>query len=81
MIERKVTRIGNSVGVSMTDLLKKIGAEIGDTVSLEVNDKNEIVIKKSNKVELPEDIDPQFFEAIQYTIDNYDETLKGLKDR
>lgn len=78
---RKVVKIGNSLGVSMTDLLAKIGAGLGDTLVLEVNEKNEIVIRKSNAVQLPEGVNPRLLEAIQHTIQKYDRTIKGLVDR
>ncbi|WP_246059762.1 AbrB/MazE/SpoVT family DNA-binding domain-containing protein [Paenibacillus lautus] len=36
-MERKVTKFGNSLGITMTDALKQIGLDQGDTVSIEVS--------------------------------------------
>lgn len=81
-MERKVTKIGNSLGVTMTDALKKIGIGFGDMVEINVHEKQgEIVIKKSQRVSLPEGISPDFLETLQTVMTEYDETLKGLKDR
>ncbi|WP_259391712.1 hypothetical protein [Paenibacillus thiaminolyticus] len=49
-MERKVAKFGNSLGITMTDALKQIGLEQGDTVSIDVNQSSEeITIKKANK--------------------------------
>ncbi|MGV2686598.1 AbrB family transcriptional regulator, partial [Clostridium perfringens] len=39
-MERKVTKFGNSLGITMTDALKQIGLELGDTVQIDVNQTN-----------------------------------------
>lgn len=82
-MERKVTRIGNSLGVTMTEAFKKLGIEHGDQVKIEINEQNgEIVIRKKRKhVEIPEGVDPTFFESLAKGMNEYDKTLKGLKDR
>lgn len=81
-MERKVTKFGNSLGITMTDALKQIGLEQGDTVQIDVNqDQGEIVIKKANKVALPEGISNDFFDQLSEVMSEYDQTLKGLKDR
>lgn len=54
-MERKKTRFGNSLGITMTDALKQIGLDQGDIVSIGVNPASgEIIIRKSTKVSLPE---------------------------
>ncbi|MDN6294702.1 MAG: AbrB/MazE/SpoVT family DNA-binding domain-containing protein [Atopostipes suicloacalis] len=80
-IERKITKIGNSYGITIpNDLLKKAGLQHGDNVQLEyVND--EIKITRSRKVSLPEGISEDFFETVQETMVEYDSTIKGLVDR
>lgn len=80
-IERKITKIGNSYGITISnDLLKKAGLQHGDNVQLEyVND--EIKITRSRKVSLPEGISEDFFETVQETMVEYDSTIKGLVDR
>lgn len=79
-MERKVTKFGNSLGITMTDAFKRLGINHGDTVKISV-EGDEIVIKKSNKVELPAGISDDFMEKLGEVIGQYDETLKGLKDR
>ncbi|AZK45403.1 AbrB/MazE/SpoVT family DNA-binding domain-containing protein [Paenibacillus lentus] len=55
-MERKVTKFGNSLGITMTDALKQIGLDQGDLVSIDVSPATgEIIIKKSTKVSLPEE--------------------------
>jgi antitoxin MazE len=81
-MERKVTKFGNSLGITMTDALKQIGLELGDTVQIDVKEKDgEIIIKKANKVTLPDGISADFIETLSQAMNEYDETLKGLKDR
>ncbi|RNB59486.1 AbrB family transcriptional regulator [Brevibacillus gelatini] len=67
-MERKVIKIGNSLGVSMTEQLREIGIEQGDTVSVEVNG-DEIVVRKVNKIELPDD--PKLLIEIQRMIEKH----------
>jgi antitoxin MazE len=82
-MERKVTRIGNSLGVTLTEAFKKLGIEHGDDVKIEINEQSgEIVIRKKRKhVEVPEGMDSNFFESLAKGMNQYDKTLKGLKDR
>ncbi|MEK5059781.1 AbrB family transcriptional regulator [Paenibacillus sp. FSL H7-0326] len=81
-MERKVTKFGNSLGITMTDALKQIGLEQGDTASIDVNPATgEILIKKSTKVSLPEGISVDFMDTLTDVIEEYDQTLRGLKDR
>ncbi len=81
-MERKVSKFGNSLGITMTDALKQIGLEVGDTVKIDVRENDgEIIIKKVNKVALPTGISPDFLDTLSQVMEEYDETLKGLKDR
>lgn len=81
-MERKVSKFGNSLGITMTDALKQIGLEVGDTVQIDVRENDgEIVIKKVIKVALPTGISPDFLDTLSQVMEEYDETLKGLKDR
>ncbi|MEK4075291.1 AbrB family transcriptional regulator [Paenibacillus sp. FSL K6-1122] len=81
-MERKVTKFGNSLGLKMTDAFKQIGLEQGDMVQIEVNQSNgEIIIKKSAKVNLPNGISSDFMDTLADVMGEYDQTLKGLKDR
>ncbi len=66
----------------MTEALKQIGLELGDTVHIDVKENDgEIVIRKANKVALPTGISNEFLETLSQVMGQYDETLKGLKDR
>ncbi|MBD1301108.1 AbrB/MazE/SpoVT family DNA-binding domain-containing protein, partial [Pseudomonas aeruginosa] len=76
-MERKVTKFGNSLGLTMTDALKKLGLEQGDMVHIEVDQSNgEIVIKKSTKVNLPNGISSDFMDTLSDVMDEYDQALK-----
>lgn len=49
-IERKVTKIGNSLGVTLPyELLRQVGLAHGDDVQIEVKD-GKIVLQKKNKL-------------------------------
>ncbi|MEK3883686.1 AbrB family transcriptional regulator [Paenibacillus sp. PL2-23] len=81
-MERKVTKFGNSLGITMTDALKQIGLDQGDIVSIDVRPSTgEIIIKKSTKILLPEGISADFMGTLTDVIEEYDQTLRGLKDR
>lgn len=81
-IERKVTKFGNSLGISMTDALKKVGLGQGDAVTIDANPTTgEILIKKAKKISLPEGISPDFMDTLSDVMTEYDQTLRGLKDR
>lgn len=81
-MERKVGKFGNSLGITMTDALKQIGLNQGDSVLIDVNQNTgEIIIKKSNKVSLPDGISEDFMDTLSNVIDEYDQTLQNLKDR
>ncbi|AIQ44641.1 AbrB family transcriptional regulator [Paenibacillus sp. FSL R7-0273] len=81
-MERKVTKFGNSLGITMTDALKQIGLDQGDTVLIDINQSTgEIIIRKSTKVSLPTGISEDFMDSLADVINKYDQTLQGLKDR
>ncbi|WP_366291098.1 AbrB family transcriptional regulator [Paenibacillus sp. AN1007] len=81
-MERKVTKFGNSLGITMTEAFKQIGLEQGDMVLVEVDQTSgEIIIKKSVKVNLPNGISNDFMDTLASVMDEYNQTLKGLKDR
>lgn len=81
-MKRKVTKFGNSLGVTMTDAFKQIGLDQGDLVQIEVNESTgEIILKRSPRVNLPDGIDEHFMNSLAEVIQEYDQTLKGLKNR
>jgi antitoxin MazE len=80
-MERKVIKFGNSLGITMTEALKQIGLDLGDIVSINVKEgSDEIIIKKVQKVSFPAGIGSDFHETLSQVMNEYDETLKGLKD-
>lgn len=80
-LERKITKIGKSYGVTIPlDLLKKNNIHPGDMVQLSSKD-GEISLQKSCKVTLPEGISPDFFDVLKEITEKHDEALKGLVDR
>ncbi|WP_449354295.1 AbrB/MazE/SpoVT family DNA-binding domain-containing protein [Virgibacillus natechei] len=79
--ERKVTKIGNSYGITFPkELLKEAGISYGDNVQLEVRE-GEIVLKKGKQVELPEGISEDFFDVLERNTDKHKETINELVDR
>ncbi|OGO81285.1 MAG: AbrB family transcriptional regulator [Clostridiales bacterium GWC2_40_7] len=80
-MERKVTRIGNSLGVTFpNEVLKKVNIAQGDVVTIDVKD-GEIVLRKSRKINLPQGISPDFFDILNETMTEYGDTIKGLRDK
>lgn len=80
-VERKVTKIGNSFGITLpTELLKKVGLKQGDDVQVEVKD-GEIVLRKKEQITLPDGVDAQFMDILNDVIKDHDKAFKGLVDR
>lgn len=80
-MERKVTKIGNSLGVTIpADVLKKIDVVQGDEITLDLRE-GEIILRKSRKIHLPNGISSDFFEILSQTMEQFDETIKGLRDK
>lgn len=80
-IERKVTKIGNSLGVTFPhEVLKYLDITQGDEVHF-VMENGHVVIKKKTNVKLPKGIDTDFLEQMNDMINEYDQTFKGLVDR
>ncbi len=76
-MERKITKFGNSLGITMTDAFKQIGLELGDTVQIEIHPHSgEIVITKSTKFTLPAGISEDFMDCLSEVINEYDETVR-----
>jgi len=79
-LERKITRIGQSYGVTIPlEMLKENGIDPGDSVVVEGKD-GEISLRKSRKVELPKGISSDFFDVLEETVQEHDEAFKGLVD-
>lgn len=80
-VHRKVTKIGNSLGVTLNkEWLNKIHAELGDDLEVIVKEnEGEIVLRKAATI--PAGIDPRFFEIFDEMMEQYHETIEGLKNR
>jgi len=80
-IERKVTKIGNSYGITVpVDMLKEAGLSYGDNVQLESKD-GEIVMRKKKDVKLPEGVDNDFMDVLNDVIEEHKVAFKGLVDK
>lgn len=79
--ERKVTKIGNSLGVTLpTELLRQVGFAQGDDVQVEIKD-GKIVLRKKEQVKLPEGVDTEFMDILNDVIKEHDKAFKGLVNR
>lgn len=67
-VHRKVTKIGNSLGITLNkELLNSINADLGDDLEIIVNEnEGEIVLRKSPKV--PQGLDVRFFDVLQANV-------------
>lgn len=80
-IERKVTKIGNSYGITIpATFLKEAGLSYGDNVHLESKD-GEIVLRKKEEVKLPEGMSADFFKVLERNTNKHEETIQDLVDR
>ncbi|MBW8351823.1 AbrB/MazE/SpoVT family DNA-binding domain-containing protein [Bacillus sp. IITD106] len=83
-MERKVTKIGNSLGLTLPqEVLEHMGIKQGDEVSFQLKKNGEISIKKSVHLNFDglEGIDQDFLDGVKELFNNYDNTLKNLADR
>jgi antitoxin MazE len=80
-IERKVTKIGNSIGITLPlELLKQVGIAQGDDVQVEVKD-GKIILRKKEQLQLPNGVDAEFMDILNDVIKEHDKAFKGLVDR
>ncbi|MGN7388783.1 AbrB/MazE/SpoVT family DNA-binding domain-containing protein [Sporosarcina sp. SAFN-015] len=81
LIERKVTKIGNSIGITLpSEVLTQAGLSQGDDVQIEVKD-GKIILKKKEHLQLPDGVDAEFMEILNDVIKEHDKAFKGLVDR
>lgn len=79
--ERKITKIGNSYGITFPkELLKESGLSYGDNVEIELKD-GEIKLHKKKEVELPEGLSTDFFKVLEENTKKHEETIEELVDR
>lgn len=81
LYERKVTKIGNSFGITIpNELLRQVGLAQGDDVQVEVKD-GKIVLRKKEQITLPEGVDAEFMDILNEVIKEHDKAFKGLVSR
>lgn len=81
-MERKVVKMGNSVGVNIpAEILKQLSVQIGDKLDITVENGAIVMKKKPQQIDLPEGISPDFFEGLEKAFKDYDQTLRNLVDR
>lgn len=81
IINRKITKIGNSVGITLpADLLKSVGLSQGDGVQIEVKD-GKIIVQKNEQLNLPDGVDAEFTKILNDVIKEHERAFKGLVDR
>lgn len=79
--ERKITKFGNSLGVTFpVDILTELNLNQGDEIRMEVEGEK-IIIKRNNKIQLPDGISEDFFETFNKNVKAYKNTIEGLKNR
>lgn len=79
--ERKVTKVGNSYGITLpNELLQQVGLTHGDDVQVDVKD-GKIVLRKKEQVTLPEGVDAEFMDVLNDVINEHDKAFKGLVNR
>lgn len=83
-IERKITKIGNSLGVTLPkEVLEHIKISQGDNVTFKLEGDGQVTIKKEEKIDMSgiKEIDQDFVDGLNNLFDNYDDALKNLADR
>ncbi|MFD1337132.1 AbrB/MazE/SpoVT family DNA-binding domain-containing protein [Oceanobacillus iheyensis] len=83
-VDRKITKIGNSLGVSLPqDVLEHLDIKQGDKVRINLEEDGRISIKKfvPNNDDVLKNLDQDFLDGLEYVFKNYDDTLKNLADR
>ena len=79
--ERKVSKIGNSYGVTLpADLLKETGLTYGGNIQIE-REEGKIILRKKEIIDLPEGVDAEFMDVLNDVIKEHDKAFKGLVDR
>lgn len=79
--ERKITKIGNSYGITLPKtLLKEANISYGDNVTVEVRD-GKILVQREEEIKLPDGVDNEFMELLTDVIKEHETAFKGLVER
>ena len=81
MAIRKLTKVGNSLGITFpVEMLKTANLAFGDELEVEFKGE-EIILRKNKNGNLPKGVDAEFMEMLSDVIKEHDEAFKGLVDR
>lgn len=83
-MERKVTKVGNSLGITLPpEVLEHAKVKQGDELRFHLQNDGSVLIKKSTplRVDILDEIDQDFLEGMKDLFNNYDNTLKNLAQR
>lgn len=83
-MERKVTKIGNSLGVTLPqEVLDHIKVKQGDEIKFKLEDNGKVTIRKYTPMDYDvlDEIDEEFLAGLKDLFDNYDNTLRNLADK
>lgn len=79
--ERKITKIGNSYGITLPKtLLKEANILYGDNVTVEVKE-GKIMLQRVEEIKLPDGVDNEFMELLTDVIKEHETAFKGLVER
>ena len=74
--ERKITKIGNSYGITLPKtLLKEANISYGDNVTVEVKD-GKILVQREEEIKLPDGVDNEFMELLTDVIKEHETAFK-----
>ncbi|MFB6802386.1 AbrB/MazE/SpoVT family DNA-binding domain-containing protein [Peribacillus butanolivorans] len=77
MAIRKLTKVGNSLGITFpVEMLKTANLAFGDELEVEFKGE-EIILRKNKNVKLPKGVDAEFMEMLSDVIKEHDEASKG----
>jgi len=83
-VERKIVRIGNSLGITLPqEVLDHLKVKQGDEIKLQLEKDGTVSFKRQKKLNYDalDGIDQDFLDGMQELFENYDQMLKNLVDR
>src|SRR5699024_1938805 len=79
--DRKITKIGNSYGITFPkELLKEAKISYGDQVSVELME-GKITMEKKEDITLPEGVAPDFMQLLTDVNQGHDTAITGVVDK
>ncbi|WP_143287106.1 AbrB/MazE/SpoVT family DNA-binding domain-containing protein [Caenibacillus caldisaponilyticus] len=83
-MERKITKIGNSLGVTLPqEVLDHLNAKQGDEIKFILEENGKVTIKKyiPKDYSVFEDFDQDFIDGLKDLFDRYNNTLRNLAEK